>query len=207
MVLLFSGLNDREREGQYKWADGSEAIDQEFRWLPGEPANSPPGEDCVEMYTRTNQFLWNDVPCSDELSFVCQVGRIFISLIYFAFCLEAATRGVLRKKAFLEISEKSQENTCARVSFLIKFLRAPFLQNTSGRLLLFCLIVFVIYWPLPNKSNKTVREWQISNVAGNIVFINILRNYSFRTFGKFCVRIKWMILNTNGRCMDSFFCR
>ena len=33
---------------------------------------------------------------------------------------EAATRGVLRKKVFLEISQNSQENTCARVSFLIK---------------------------------------------------------------------------------------
>ena len=33
---------------------------------------------------------------------------------------EAATRGVLFKKVFLEISQNSQENTCARVSFLIK---------------------------------------------------------------------------------------
>ena len=31
---------------------------------------------------------------------------------------EAATRGVLWKKVFLEISQNSQENTCARVSFL-----------------------------------------------------------------------------------------
>ena len=33
---------------------------------------------------------------------------------------EAAARGVLCKKVFLEISQISQENTCARVSFLIK---------------------------------------------------------------------------------------
>ena len=33
---------------------------------------------------------------------------------------EAATRCVLQKKVFLEISQNSQENTCARVSFLIK---------------------------------------------------------------------------------------
>ena len=32
---------------------------------------------------------------------------------------EAATRGVLCKKVFLEILQNSQENTCARVSFLI----------------------------------------------------------------------------------------
>ena len=68
---------------------------------------------------------------------------------------EAATRGVLLGKVFSEISQNSQENTSARVSFLIfllkkwlwhrcspvnfaKFLKTPFLQNTSGRLLL-CL--------------------------------------------------------------------
>ena len=68
--------------------------------------------------------------------------------------------GVLNKKVFLEISQNSQENTCARgaarVFFLLKFrpatllkkrlwhrcfpmnfakfLRTSFLQNTSGRL-------------------------------------------------------------------------
>ena len=34
--------------------------------------------------------------------------------------LKPVTRGVLQKDVFLEISQKSQENTCARVSFLIK---------------------------------------------------------------------------------------
>ena len=33
---------------------------------------------------------------------------------------EAATRGVPQKKVFLEISQNSQESTCARVSVLIK---------------------------------------------------------------------------------------
>ena len=36
------------------------------------------------------------------------------------YATEAATRGVLYKKVFLEISQYSQENTCARASFLIK---------------------------------------------------------------------------------------
>ena len=34
--------------------------------------------------------------------------------------LEAATRVVQQENVFLEISQNSQENTCARVSFLIK---------------------------------------------------------------------------------------
>ena len=37
-----------------------------------------------------------------------------------AFQRETTTRGVLWKKVFLEISKNSQENTCAKVSFLIK---------------------------------------------------------------------------------------
>ena len=40
---------------------------------------------------------------------------------------EAATRGVLWKKLFLEILQNSQENTCARDSFLIKWQAKAFL--------------------------------------------------------------------------------
>ena len=64
---------------------------------------------------------------------------------------EAATRGVLWKKVLLEVSQNSQDNNCARVSFksllkkglwhrcfpvnCVKFVRTHFLQNTSRRLL------------------------------------------------------------------------
>ena len=69
--------------------------------------------------------------------------------------LEAATRGVLCRKVFLEILQNSQENTyanslcCKACNFIKKklwhrcfpvnfwkFLRTPFIKNTSGRLLL-----------------------------------------------------------------------
>ena len=43
--------------------------------------------------------------------------------------LKAATRGVLCKREFLEFSQNSQENTCARVSFLIK-LQSYFKKDT-----------------------------------------------------------------------------
>ena len=55
---------------------------------------------------------------------------------------EAATGGVTLEKMFLENLQNSQENSCARASFLIKLrasaklLTAHFLQNTSQRLLL-----------------------------------------------------------------------
>ena len=45
---------------------------------------------------------------------------------------EPTTGGVLKKKKALEILQNSQENTCAKVSFLINL--RPF-QNTSGQLL------------------------------------------------------------------------
>ena len=74
--------------------------------------------------------------------------------------LEAATRGVLQEKVFLEISQNSQENTNASLFFnkvagprpatllkkrlwhrrfpvnFAKLLRTPFSENTYGRLLL-----------------------------------------------------------------------
>ena len=43
---------------------------------------------------------------------------MLLKLVY----TEAAARGVLSKKVFLKMSENSQVNTCARVSFLIKLL-------------------------------------------------------------------------------------
>ena len=82
---------------------------------------------------------------------------------------EAATRVVLYKKVFFEISQKSQKNTCARVSFLLKkrlwhrcfpmnfakFPRTTFLKNTSGWLLL-----ILLEWV----GNNFSCIWEISNL-------------------------------------------
>ena len=50
------------------------------------------------------------------------------------------------KKVFLEILQNSLENTCARVSFLIKLQAffVLFLQNTSGRLLLSFVNMYLV---------------------------------------------------------------
>ena len=77
---------------------------------------------------------------SNFLSFNSRISSF--SCFVFRLTTEAVARSVLWKKTFLEISQNSQENTCARVSFLLKlpealyFLGKPFLQNTSRRLLL-----------------------------------------------------------------------
>ena len=82
----------------------------------------------------------------------------FLQWVYksrvFLFDRETVVRKCFVKNVFLEVSKNSQENICARVSSLIKlqdsaqvfcceftkFLRTPFLQNTSGWLLL--------HWPI-----------------------------------------------------------
>ena len=72
------------------------------------------------------------------------------------------------KKMFLEISQNSQENTCVRVSFLLKkrpwhrcfplnfakFLRTPFLQSTSGGC--FCKFLNKILYNLKNQLKENV---------------------------------------------------
>lgn len=51
-------LNDRMIEGRMVWADGTRA---DFsNWNRGEPNDSGPGEDCVEIQPAGT---WNDQAC------------------------------------------------------------------------------------------------------------------------------------------------
>ena len=59
-----------------------------------------------------------------------EISRITKYLLDRGVRTEASTKGVLLKKVFLEISQSSLENNCARVSFLIK------LQSSSLQLYL-----------------------------------------------------------------------
>ena len=85
------------------------------------------------------------------------------------------------KKLFLICSENSQENTCDKVSFLIKLqtwaynvlkkrlwhtdfyvnfakpLRSPYLQNTSWRLFLFCRFFDKFF----------INDWKVSYLLGS----------------------------------------
>ena len=106
------------------------------------------------------------ISCLNMLRYMfCSWDVSFCFLLYiYSLCFRSSyriNRVALWKKVFLKISQNSQENTCVRVSFLIKLqalacnyikkkdwhrcflsyfarlLREPFLQNTPGRLLLF----------------------------------------------------------------------
>ena len=113
-------------------------------------------------------------------------------------CSKAATRGVLCKKVLLEISRNSQENTCAKETLVqvfpvnfVKFLRTPFLQNNSGRLLLFCynhkkdeitstlqryLCEFVSFRKRPPRGASCTENWFCC------IFEKFLANYSLRKY-------------------------
>ena len=67
---------------------------------------------CLSFFEIFNQDIWGNVHCVPEINLTSQG-------------IEAAYRGVLYKKVFLEISQNSQENTCARASFLIKLQTTP----------------------------------------------------------------------------------
>ena len=60
---------------------------------------------------------------------------------------ETVARRCSVKKIFLENSQNSQENTCARVSFFVKFLRIPFLTEH-------------LWWLLLNGSSFTSTEFK-----------------------------------------------
>ena len=122
--------------------------------------------------------------CIETEGKVSQALPNFLKRYYFR---SSHLRCSVKKGVFLEISQNSQENTYARDSFLIelqarpatllrkslwyrcfpvnfaKFLRTPFLQNTSGRLLLL----------FPHKtaySSNTIHN-AYKNADGNSKFI------------------------------------
>ena len=114
--------------------------------------NYPNTWECYLAFNLPNLFL---------ISILTKLNTAFVpDLTVMFITTEAVVQRCSLKKMFLEISQNSQENTCTRVSFLIKFsfliilwkerlwqicfpvnfaksLRTHFLQNTSGRLFLY----------------------------------------------------------------------
>ena len=106
----------------------------------------------LEVKRKKTQVFWEFNVCSWIAS------EFSICLHCYIMFFRSSHQSCFTKKVFLEISQDSQESICARVFFLIKlqvwglqqkslwyrcfpvnfvkFLRTPFLQNTSGRLLL-----------------------------------------------------------------------
>ncbi|KAI8491947.1 hypothetical protein Bbelb_303200 [Branchiostoma belcheri] len=67
--FFWFGLHDLDKEGSFKWIDGT-ALGGFNWWNVGEPSNSNNIEDCAHYRCEGK---WNDMRCSKELYFFCQV--------------------------------------------------------------------------------------------------------------------------------------
>ncbi|KAL6467085.1 hypothetical protein MHYP_G00248890 [Metynnis hypsauchen] len=63
------GLTDIEREGEWKWVDGS-ALTTGY-WMDREP-NNQGDEDCGEILGPADKKVWNDRPCSYRQRWICE---------------------------------------------------------------------------------------------------------------------------------------
>ena len=66
------GLNDIEKEGDFKWVirtDDNKTSASWWPWWSGQPDNWSGNEDCVEL--RSNGY-WNDFPCNSKFNYICQ---------------------------------------------------------------------------------------------------------------------------------------
>ncbi|XP_034156883.1 C-type lectin domain family 4 member M [Pangasianodon hypophthalmus] len=69
-TVAWIGLSDRDREGEWKWVDGTPLTTK--YWRPGEPNNSD-DEDCAEIYySDSNKAVWNDNKCSEKRHWICE---------------------------------------------------------------------------------------------------------------------------------------
>ncbi|XP_071377030.1 CD209 antigen-like protein C [Centroberyx affinis] len=66
---IWIGLSDKHAEGKWQWVDGTFLEGGGF-WQDGEPNNADGAEDCVEVSRGGGG--WNDVPCSNRLSWACE---------------------------------------------------------------------------------------------------------------------------------------
>ncbi|XP_066268488.1 collectin-10-like [Branchiostoma lanceolatum] len=72
-LVFWIGLQDQEKEGTFKWLDGS-ALGRYRLWSPGQPDSGGADEDCVVSgNVPLRGHMWYDTPCYYQLRFICQV--------------------------------------------------------------------------------------------------------------------------------------
>ena len=101
--VAWIGLNDRLKEGQYVWSDGTTFNSSVFNnWANGQPDNHR-NEDCVE----TMHGKWNDQSCSAERFYVCERSKGELMLLWLKLYLagkEAAIpMKIVRSKMMLQL--------------------------------------------------------------------------------------------------------
>ena len=74
---FWMGIHDISNEGQFTYdSDGKDVV--WTNWYSGEPNDFGKGEDCVRSGHghRGKQKKWNDSPCNDKYSFICEKSGI-----------------------------------------------------------------------------------------------------------------------------------
>ncbi|XP_053474751.1 LOW QUALITY PROTEIN: CD209 antigen-like [Ictalurus furcatus] len=65
------GLSDGDREGEWKWVDGT-LLNTGF-WGKGEPDSAVGDEDCVVIHDHTDPvWNWSDYPCHYQIIWICE---------------------------------------------------------------------------------------------------------------------------------------
>jgi len=67
--FLWMGLTDKVSEGQYFWETSLTKLGSFAPWDAGQPDNYGNNEDCI----HTKPTGWNDVPCTANYRYVCQM--------------------------------------------------------------------------------------------------------------------------------------
>lgn len=73
-VNTWIGLQDKEREGEYKWVSGEPLVYKNYMSTGLVDAGT---EDCVNANIRNrnngNDLTWNDIPCNWERAYACEI--------------------------------------------------------------------------------------------------------------------------------------
>ncbi|XP_071792689.1 C-type lectin LmsL-like [Asterias amurensis] len=68
------GASDLEKEGSFKWLDGSDLPSDSTMWGTDQPDNYAGKEHCVRVTKRTNGPFLNDKDCSSKVKSICEQG-------------------------------------------------------------------------------------------------------------------------------------